>query len=300
MVRFFQRLLAFFSPSAVQETELLEQRFVELDARFEIVKERAGEALGDNALVREIETRLGGERTWRQGQHVEQLLVALLDEAELVVERARLEQLTPGYEEIAAAVVAENTTQAGRDSLGLERALVLRLLQDRHWHFETERLEAFYRRSVRRRVSLAFAIAVFAFFGPNLLPAVFEAMLGFAGDVKKLLLYTAITAGMLGACFSMLTNLEERIEAADLDGLRSLSTPSYLFFRLFAGAAGGLVLFYVVHSNLVAGALLPDLSDFDAVSQRDKSLLTVLCFAAGFSEKLIASVLTRARSSVET
>ena len=295
MVKLVRRLLAWLSPTH-HEADLLEHRFVELDARFEIIKDRGAEVLGDTSLVSEIESRLAGERTWRNNQHIEQLLVALLTAEELAVERARLERLTPEHEAVAAAATADPQE---REPLGLERALVLRLLQDRHWSFDVERLEAFYRRSVRRRVSLVFALAVFAFFGPHLLPAVFERLLALAGDAKKELLFTAITAGMLGACFSMLTSLEQRLEAADLDVLRSLSTPSYLFFRVFAGAAGGLVLFYVVHSQLLAGALLPDLTDLEAVAPKDRSLLTVLCFAAGFSEKLITGVLARARGSVE-
>lgn len=299
MVDIWHKLVDGFSLSVKRENDLLGQLFVELDARFESIKHRGGEALRGHALVSEIETRLGGERTWLNGQHIEQLLVSLLDEEELRVELARLATDNARYEEVSAQLAREEG-EAGEAAIALTRALVHRLLQDRHWHFETERLDAAYRRSTRRRVSFVFALAVFAFFGPKLLPEISEKIFLFENDPKKLLLFSAVTAGMLGACFSMLTSLENRLASADLDSLRSLSSFSSLFFRIFAGAAGGLVLFYFIDSNLIAGDLLPDLRELKGdVASKDKSLLILLCFAAGFSEKLIASVLTKARGSVE-
>ncbi len=93
----------------------------------------------------------------------------------------------------------------------------------------------------------------------------------------------------------MLSDLEKRLKGGQLDDLRSMSSLSVICSRWFTGAAGGIVLFYFLHSQVLSSEVLPDLSDFANVSGKDKSLLIVLCLTAGFSEKLIAGILMKTK-----
>ncbi len=276
--------------SSRHESRLVDQLFVNLGAKLRSIEERAGDTPQTNALIAHVAEKLQGERTWQSAQLVEQLMVPLLSDDELTVELRRLQA---DRREADAEAPAYAGDEEGR---GIRQALVERLLKERHWRFECQRLRRHYKRCVRRRVSILFAVSFFGFFAPTLVPKLADAIFHLRGDPKAFYIYSAVNAGLLGACLSMLSDLEKRLKGVKLDDLRSMSSLSFICSRWFTGAAGGIVMFYFLHSGIFSSEILPELSDFSNVSGKDKSLLIILCLGAGFSEKLISGILMKAKA----
>ena len=82
---------------------------------------------------------------------------------------------------------------------------------------------------------------------------------------------------------------------------------SYSLLRAGVGLCGALVLYFFLRSGIVDGALFPKFSDIAiqfvqhpansvpmtfVMPSKDLALLTFWCFIAGFSEKLVPTMLT--------
>jgi hypothetical protein len=149
----------------------------------------------------------------------------------------------------------------------------------------------------------AWSILIFAFvvmFAYNLLFGKYN----MAPDSYIMVL--AAAAGFWGAAFSMLTGLKTRIEASALEDLKLARYIALLLARALVGVGAALILYFFLRSGLLSGTAFPDLSMCDSKTLKGYcngkpeydvwktwAILIVWCFLAGFSEKLVPSLLAK-------
>jgi hypothetical protein len=118
--------------------------------------------------------------------------------------------------------------------------------------------------------------------------------------------HTALVAGLLGAFFSRLITVQRDGASMTLDEVFLHRELSYTLLRAGVGVCDALVVYFVLKSGLVDGALFPKFDKLAmewvhvpdgtvpmafVVPSKDLALLTVWCFLAGFSEVLVPSML---------
>ena len=105
---------------------------------------------------------------------------------------------------------------------------------------------------------------------------------------------TAIIAGWMGSCFSMLIFLKSRVENITLEELNNLFRMRYILPRIIMGMGAALICYYFFQSGLLAGSMFPQFKENEVQSLNSSSFFTLLiwCFIAGFSENLIPNILS--------
>jgi hypothetical protein len=123
-------------------------------------------------------------------------------------------------------------------------------------------------------------------------------------------LYTALTAGLLGAFSSRLYGIQRQWANMNLDEVFLQREWPYTLLRAGVGMCGALVVYIFLRSGIAEGALFPKFDEIKIelinVDSTDKetvvkmafampskalALLTFWCFLAGFSETLVSNIL---------
>jgi uncharacterized protein (UPF0147 family) len=271
---------------------LIEQFYVTLDAQFSQIRDRNPAGDEDAERIAEIECLLAKEpKTWRGAYQIEQLLVPLYSDVELDREiRRRLvdakEMLRPN-----TLAMCENQWEAIQQPDGAGQreekvALLSRLVNDLQWRYEIRQAARDAGTTATFRTSLVFTFGAALFLGAVYL----YHTLDFAVPDH---LFTALASGFLGAGFSMMMNLQSRIRGGTFDDLKQLSSWSHILLRSFIGLGAALVLDYFLVAGLLSGDLLPeiDAESGEIIGHADHAKFVVWCFLAGFSERLVPSLL---------
>ena len=112
---------------------------------------------------------------------------------------------------------------------------------------------------------------------------------------------TALMAGGMGSCFSMLISLKNRIETVTLQELNNIHSWHFILTRIITGVGAALICYYFFRADLLSGSLFPDFGKGEEISLSSKSFFTLIiwCFIAGFSEKLVPSILSKTEAQVD-
>jgi hypothetical protein len=120
-------------------------------------------------------------------------------------------------------------------------------------------------------------------------------------------LFIAMSAGLLGANFSMLIQSQRRCAEGSLEELIAASSWYTLLVRGCVGLGGAVIIYFFFESGLLEGNLWPDLNDLGFreisgttakyVPNQNVCLLVIWCFLAGFSETLVPAVLEKTEKS---
>ena len=290
-----------FGNAQAQDGRLLEQFFVTLDGSLKQLVRGGGAAARHDDIVAEVTKLLSEAPSWRTAYHIEQLMVPLYGGAALEVELQRRMTEMRKFDAVIAATYDALLADADEPA---RRACLGRLINDLQWRYEQRNLKRHYTQSVTIKTSLIFFGAFILFFLPkNVLdPEALRAM------PRHVVIYMAISAGLVGAAFSMLIGLRARLEASTLDDLRNTQRLPFLLSRVVIGAGAGLILYYVMESGLIEGKVLPDIAQVVAfigagesagAGAANAALLILWCFISGFSEHFVPNLLARTEAQLE-
>jgi hypothetical protein len=115
-------------------------------------------------------------------------------------------------------------------------------------------------------------------------------------------LWAALTAGLFGAFFFRLTDIKNRTAGMSVEQAALQRKLPYTLFRAGVGVCGALVVYFFLRSGILgSGSLVPNFENIEigvhgkmnvAAPSTDLALLTFWCFLAGFSEKLVPSIIS--------
>ena len=252
---------------------------------------------------------------WDETYKVERLTALLLSGSQLRQEiSARLQELAGqslaesdslrrDYETLLKSP-GDNQQTAADD--GVLRSFLVRVMEALHWNAKKKYLA----RPIRKQATKIILYGVIISFLLLILPYV---LLNFGSkdDPGKwwslFALYTALTAGLLGAFFSRLITIQRGWANMAIDEVFVQREISYTLLRAGVGMCGALVVYFFLRSEFVSGPLFPSFQDVairlvaitgpEAVNMtfvmpsKDLALLTFWCFLAGFSEALVPNIL---------
>jgi hypothetical protein len=188
------------------------------------------------------------------------------------------------------------------------RGCLLRLMEGVHWNNKKKYLVRELHAQATRRILWFLLVSLVLM----ILPFVVINL-----DIEKvnwwwsmLTLWTALTAGLFGAFFFRLTDINSRTITMSVDEAALQCKLSYTLLRAGVGVCGALIVYIFLRSGIAEGALFPKFDEIKielvdvaagtplhmafAMPSKAMALLTFWCFLAGYSEKLVPNILSSA------
>ncbi len=125
-------------------------------------------------------------------------------------------------------------------------------------------------------------------------------------------LLTCLSAGLFGSYFSRLLYIQKNSISLTYDELVSTQDKIAITLRGAVGICGAALLYFFLHSGVITGSLVPDINNLSIeiikqqmyprllIANKDLALLVIWGFFAGFSERLLPSILARTEASLTT
>lgn len=273
----------------IPRDSLLPQYFRSLRARANYLKSLQG---GQNreildAVIQRIEDEK--EPSWGQAFELEMDLVrATTDKEHLSRElKRRLAEARKRLESHRAAYY-ESVNVRELDSLEDMRTLLIQLLDDLQWHYN--KME--FKRQNIRLISRSINEMVIWMFGLSALVIVLviRAKDPGPGSLGPL----AAMVGGMGAAFSMLVTIRDKLEKGPYEETVRVRMLFVLFSRLLIGVVGGSILYFFLQAGYLSGDFFPDPNDLAGEGpDRIKYIsgLILWSLVAGFSESLVPGLL---------
>ena len=295
--RFLSKILP-SSQRAKAESQLLEQRYVDLHTTYEKIRLEDERIDQFAPLVAKIDKLFELPKSWDNANHIEQFLVPIYTPSELDLEIKV--KLLHAKRRLRKESWAFYNSEFGELDEEQKQSLLSRLYKDLHWAYDVEEVGKDYTTKTRIRTSLLFIVSIFMFFMIDQVTYIAELLAITPGDRGDFIV-TAMAAGWMGTSFSMLISLKNRIEISSISDLKVIHRFDYLSSRALIGMISGLLLYYAFESGILTGIFFPDFSTVKTDSfndERDAALLIVWCFVSGFSEKLVPDLLNKTEQNM--
>jgi hypothetical protein len=247
------------------------------------------------------------------GEQLRQQIGACLQDL-TSLDQAEADALRPDCQELLKQPV--DGSSPGSDDAML-RVCLLRLMESVHWNDKKKYLVRELHRQATHRILLCLLVS----FVVLILPYLFiyldfspQQQVVSGGWWTLLPLWTALTAGLFGAFFFRLTDINNQSTAMSVDKAVLQAKWSYTLLRAGVGVCGGLVVYIFLRSGIATGALFPVFNEVsidlvpvkapDAVTMtfampsKAVALLTLWSFLAGYSEKLVPGILGSAEQKL--
>jgi hypothetical protein len=185
------------------------------------------------------------------------------------------------------------------------------LVNDLQWRYELRQLRREYGSQTRIRMGVCAITSLIAFYLPywvwHLLPFLHQ-------EIKMYYTMTALTAGWMGASFSMVLSIKKMINQGHLEELKVIRRYPYILSRIIIGVGAAVMFFYFLQADFLQGSIFPAFTEqeggampsslvsthLDKLREKDLALLIIWCFVAGFSEKLVPNMLSRTETQIKT
>jgi hypothetical protein len=190
----------------------------------------------------------------------------------------------------------------------LLRAFLLRIMEALHWKAKKTYLARPIRIEATNRIVLGMLVSFLLLVAPYVVLNIDFARPEISKWWSMFAIYTALTAGLLGAFFSRLISIQAQWANLTLDEVFLHREWPYTLLRAGVGVCGALIVYFFLRSGIAEGALFPAFDQIkielvnvhgdDAVHMayvmpsKSLALLTFWCFLAGFSEKLVPNILS--------
>jgi hypothetical protein len=303
-------------------------RLQEIEARLAALRQAATNPPGEEAAWNEAHALESMMALVEPLENLPPLIALRLEEAtaEGASAAARLKAAAAAAEARALDTSSNPAVVRASEETRL-RGLLLEILHAIHWTKQRKFHGRPLLKSVTRRIVIAGLASFLLFVLPYLLVYVRALMTPVVDHTLfvGLPFYTALTAGLFGAYFSRLMFIQSHGNQLSLGELKTAREFSSIFLRGAVGMCGAVVVFFFLRSGVVEGSLFPQFADMgfrrvsvpfhdpaagasatpdDSIRQvlpsQQLALLAIWCFLAGFSERLVPSILSSTEQRFDT
>ncbi|BCE03547.1 hypothetical protein [Marinicellulosiphila megalodicopiae] len=243
-----------FNITKNKQPHLLNQYKTHLSALLDRTLLRTDLSDTQKELLIELCKTLDNANNWQVAYDIELQIIEHLDEDEL---QACWSRKLADKEDLTESLQKFYKTQSELKLEGSKlKSMLAKLVCDLQWRFEVIRVRSNFAARTRFLIACMFLLSFFIFFTPTLTNTFLNIEL-FKDNLRLYYLFTAASAGLLGASFSQLTSMRTNLSHATIEQIRTMSHFSYVVARGVIGAGAGLIMFYIIQSGLFDSVIFP-------------------------------------------